>query len=158
MLIATFTSRGEEQTMGLAERLARALEPGDILALRGHLGAGKTCFVRGLVRGLGIEQARVSSPTFVICKEYAEANGLVIEHIDAYRLSGPDDLDSIGWDEMLRSGEVIMAVEWPERLGDALPAARRIDISFQHAGLNERIITVEAEGEIAARLNERFSV
>lgn len=126
----------------MAAALASQLQPGDIVALHGPLGAGKTCFVRGLARGLGLNPKAVSSPTFVICQEYERDHRVRLAHIDAYRLAGPDDLDSIGWDELLESPNTIIAIEWPERVERAIPIHTRIDVTIRHAGEHEREITI----------------
>ncbi|MGD9689842.1 MAG: tRNA (adenosine(37)-N6)-threonylcarbamoyltransferase complex ATPase subunit type 1 TsaE [Phycisphaerales bacterium] len=115
------TSISPEQTAALGAALGALLREGDVLALHGDLGAGKTCLVRGIAAGLGLDTAQVSSPTFVIVSEYtARAPGRaglvpVLMHVDAYRLSGPDDLDSIGWERVI-DGSSIVVVEWAERL------------------------------------------
>ena len=109
------------QTQALARRLAERAGPGAFYALQGDLGAGKTAFVAGLCAGLGI-RAAVSSPTFAIANEYRdESSGRRFLHLDLYRLSGPDELDTIGWDDYLDSGDP-MAVEWPGRAAGRLPA------------------------------------
>ena len=116
------TTHSVAQTQALARRLSERLGPGAFYALSGDLGAGKTAFVAGLCAGLGI-RAAVSSPTFAIANEYRDAaSGRRLVHLDLYRLSGPEELDSIGWDDYLDSGDA-MAVEWPERAGAELPAA-----------------------------------
>jgi len=109
----------ETATALLGNDIAAALRPGDVVALRGDLGAGKTCLVQGLARALGIDAA-VCSPTFTLVNEYRGRDGGRLVHIDLYRLAGPDDLDAIGWDDYLDSGDA-MAVEWPERAGGELP-------------------------------------
>ncbi len=122
--------RGVPGTQALARELAAAFGPRAFYALEGDLGAGKTCFVQGLCDGLGI-RAAVSSPTFAIANEYRdEAAGRRFLHLDLYRLSGPDELDTIGWDDYLDSGDP-MAVEWPDRAAGRLPAgAVRVRISI----------------------------
>ena len=140
-MMLTRTTTSEAETMEVAAELAARLQPGDIIALRGPLGAGKTCFVRGLARGLGLNPASVSSPTFIICQEYERADLLRLAHVDAYRLAGPDDLDSIGWEELLESSNTILAIEWPERIARAIPTESRIDVTFKHTGKHEREIT-----------------
>lgn len=112
--------RGVRETQDFARELARAFGPRAFFALKGDLGAGKTCFVQGLCDGLGI-RAAVSSPTFAIANEYRdEASGRRFLHLDLYRLSGPDELDTIGWDDYLDAGDP-MAVEWPDRAAGRLP-------------------------------------
>lgn len=111
---------GVAETQAFARSLAAAFGPSARYALEGDLGAGKTCFVQGLCEGLGI-RAAVSSPTFAIANEYLDdASGRRLVHLDLYRLSGPDELDSIGWDDYLDAGDPI-AVEWPERAAGRLP-------------------------------------
>ena len=114
------TTQNEAETQAFAAELARRFGPRAFYALRGDLGAGKTCFVQGLARALGIAAA-VCSPTFTLVNEYRGAGGNRLVHADLYRLAGPDDLDAIGWDDYLDSGDA-MAVEWPERAGDQLPS------------------------------------
>jgi tRNA threonylcarbamoyladenosine biosynthesis protein TsaE len=143
-------SASEEQTMDLASKLARLLRPGDLLALEGQLGAGKTCFVRGLARGLGVDPSAISSPTFVICQEHA-GEDVTLVHVDAYRLVGPEDLESIGWNELTSDGRTIIAVEWPSRILSALPSAR-INVTLTHEGANVRRILLNAPMELSDRL------
>lgn len=115
----------EEETMALAVRLAQRLTPGSVLLLSGTLGAGKTAFVRGLAEGLGIDPGEVSSPTFTLVHEY-RGGRLPLSHADLYRLerAGADDL---GLDEIAAAAGVL-AIEWPERLRQALPGAVSIRI------------------------------
>lgn len=123
-------TRSEEETLELAASLARELHPGCVLAIDGQLGAGKTAFVRGLVQGLGGVPGNVSSPTFVISQEY-DIQGTTLVHIDAYRLSGVAELETIGWDEMLAARDAIIAVEWAERIAAALPE-EAVHIVMEH--------------------------
>ena len=107
-----FPSNSEAETEELGNRLAQVLVPGSVVAFTGDLGAGKTAFVRGLARGLGITQ-RVTSPTYTIANEY-EGGRLPLFHFDLYRLSGEDELYEIGWEDYLARGGVC-ALEWSER-------------------------------------------
>lgn len=144
-------SHSADETMRIAADLAQRLCGGALIALRGDLGAGKTCFVRGLARGLGIDPRGVSSPTFVIMHEYESAlrdGPRVLIHIDAYRLHGGGELDAIGWDELLERRDAIIALEWPERVSEALPADR-IDVTIEHRGGEDRFIRIEAVGAAA---------
>jgi tRNA threonylcarbamoyladenosine biosynthesis protein TsaE len=143
-------SASEEQTMDLASGLASRLRPGDLVALEGQLGAGKTCFVRGLARGLGVDPSAISSPTFVICQEHV-GKDVTLVHVDAYRLAGVDDLETIGWNELISDGPTIIAVEWPSRIESALPSAR-IDVTFIHEGANARRISLNAPKALSDRL------
>lgn len=140
-------TRTREETEGLGERIGRAALPGDVIALWGELGAGKTTLVRGLARGLGIDEREVTSPTFVIVHEH-EGGRVPLFHVDLYRL-GPADVGSTGWDEGLAAGGVT-AIEWPDRVADRLPADR-LDLRLAAEG-PEREIVVEPRGERARRL------
>ena len=133
---------GVRGTQDFARELAQSFGPRAFYALEGDLGAGKTCFVQGLCDGLGI-RAAVSSPTFAIANEYRdESSGRRFLHLDLYRLSGPDELDTIGWDDYLDSGDP-MAVEWPERAEGRLPpGAIRVRFSIG-PGLDDRTIEVD---------------
>jgi len=106
-----------EMTQALAERLAALLRPGSTLALHGDLGSGKTCFVTGIARALGISDA-ITSPTFTMINEYQGRFPLC--HMDLYRIREPDELFSLGLDDYL-DGNSIVVVEWAERAGALLP-------------------------------------
>ncbi|MCR5484793.1 MAG: tRNA (adenosine(37)-N6)-threonylcarbamoyltransferase complex ATPase subunit type 1 TsaE [Clostridiales bacterium] len=136
--MTVYNSSSVEETEALACEFAKTLKGGDVVALFGGLGAGKTAFVRGLCRGLGIDDD-VSSPTFALVHEYGKKTRLC--HFDMYRINSFDDLYSTGFYDYLDSG-AILAVEWSENIESFLPdGAIRIDIS-RGAGDNERIITV----------------
>jgi tRNA threonylcarbamoyladenosine biosynthesis protein TsaE len=115
----TEISDSVERTEAIAAALAAAFRGGEVVALHGDLGAGKTQFVRGMLRGLGGEPRAVSSPTFVLLNVY-DGGRLMLYHLDAYRVSGDDDFEAIGFAELLEQGGVV-AVEWPERLERLLP-------------------------------------
>ena len=135
-----FVSDSVEQTEALGARLAGALGPGAVVAFTGDLGAGKTAFIRGLARGLGVPE-RVTSPTFTIVDEH-EGGRLPLFHFDLYRLGGADELYDIGWEDYLARGGVC-AVEWSERMEDALePGAVRVDIR-RGGDDGQRLITIE---------------
>jgi tRNA threonylcarbamoyladenosine biosynthesis protein TsaE len=126
-------------TEAVAADLAASLQPGDVVALDGDLGAGKTQFVRGLLRGLGGDPRLVSSPTYTLLNVYPGGR-LTLYHVDAYRTAGPDDLAGIGLDELLAQGGVL-AVEWPSRAGDLLPG-RRHTVRLTAIGDGTRLIEV----------------
>ena len=135
-----FITNTPEETEALGARLARALEPGAVVAFTGDLGAGKTAFVRGLARGLGV-QDRVTSPTFTIVNEY-EGGRLPLFHFDLYRLGCADELFDIGWEDYLARGGVC-AVEWSERMEELLePGTVRVDLR-RGEDEDRRVITVE---------------
>jgi len=136
----THETAGEAQTVALGVRMAKGLRAGDVVALRGELGAGKTRFVRGLARGLGHDPAMVSSPTFTLLHEYDTPGEIPLVHVDAYRLSSLDDPATIGLDRAF-DGTTIVVIEWPERLGSMLPA-ERFDVLIEHEAPERRTITV----------------
>ena len=106
-----------EATERAGVELAARLRPGDVVGLSGALGAGKTCFIRGLCRGLGVTQT-VSSPTFVLVNQYA--GRAPVYHVDAYRTESLTELIDLGFDELV-SGEGVTIVEWAEKLTPLLP-------------------------------------
>ena len=115
---AEYVTHSERETEDIGAALARTLQPGDVIALRGGLGMGKTAFVRGLARGLGYP-GRVTSPTFALVNEY-EGGRLPLFHFDLYRLDGAGELYDLGWDEYQERGGVC-AVEWSERADELFP-------------------------------------
>ncbi len=143
------SSHGEQETMDLAARLARRLGGGEVICLEGPLGCGKTCFVRGLAAGLGLDASAVCSPSFVICRRYTNHAPLGLVHVDAFRLTGPQDLEAIGWDELVEVTDSVVAVEWPSRIEAALPAGR-IQVVMEHTGLRSRLLTLTAPPALAA--------
>ena len=114
------TSTSVEQTEAVAADLAATLCGGECIALDGELGAGKTQFVRGLVRALGGNPRSVSSPTFVLLNVY-DSGRLKVFHLDAYRVNGSDDFESIGFSELLEQRGVVV-VEWAQRVATLLPS------------------------------------
>jgi tRNA threonylcarbamoyladenosine biosynthesis protein TsaE len=147
--IRTSTSAAETAVIGHA--LGRVLRspqggegqsgegPGDIVLLNGPLGAGKTTLVRGIAAGMGLGGAPVSSPTFVLIHDYEppDAGTPALIHVDAYRLTSEDELDTLGWERVLervRAGEAALVIEWAERLGPgALAGFDAAKIRIEHA-------------------------
>lgn len=135
-----YTTHCEAETEALGEAFARDLPPGSVVALYGDLGCGKTAFVRGMARGMGLE-VLVTSPTFTIVNEYLGDRPLF--HFDMYRLQGPEELYDIGWEDYLaRKG--VCVVEWSENVPGAFEGDE-IRIHFCQTGENDREITVEGE-------------
>lgn len=122
MVVHSF-SPGETEDVG--RKMAEGLRGGEVIALRGGLGAGKTAFVRGLAAGLGY-QGRVQSPTFTIVNEYTGGR-LPLFHFDLYRLGSEDELFEIGWEDYLERGGVC-ALEWSENAGEALGESVRVTL------------------------------
>jgi tRNA threonylcarbamoyladenosine biosynthesis protein TsaE len=130
----------------LGKRLSPVLQKGDVVALRGPLGAGKTCFIKGIARGLGIEE-EITSPSYAIITEYeclVDGEKLPVYHIDAYRLGGDDDFSAIGGEEIV-FGNGISIIEWSDRIPDFIPSgAYRVD--FKIIDDNKRSIKMTKRG------------
>lgn len=140
------TTHDAEETRSLGEAIGRRLGPGDVVALWGELGAGKTVAAQGICLGLGVAEP-VSSPTFTLVQEYR--GRLPVWHLDTYRVRHADELIDLGWEELLRGGGVVL-VEWPERIAEALPE-HRLDIRLQGDG-DDREIELLPRGERARKL------
>jgi tRNA threonylcarbamoyladenosine biosynthesis protein TsaE len=152
MLPVSFTSACAEETSAIGEKLAPMLGKGSIVALKGPLGAGKTCFAKGIARGLGVAE-EVTSPTYTIVSEYAAilaaASPTLLYHIDAYRLKGSDDFISIGGEELLFSDGITL-IEWSERIEDLIPPeALVVEIEIRPG--DERFISLQKKGQIMGR-------
>ena len=140
MSARAFLCQTEQDTESLGVRVAKLLFPHAFLALYGDLGAGKTAFARGVGRGLGTLE--VASPTFTIVREHATMPKLL--HFDAYRVSGPDELFALGFDDYLAE-EAVVLMEWAERTADCLPR-ERLDITISMADDGGRVITMQPHG------------
>ena len=136
--MSEYMSHSEAETEALGARFAKKLPGGAVIAMYGDLGAGKTAFVRGMARGMGLS-CRVSSPTFTIVNEYLGDRELI--HFDMYRLSGADELFDIGWEDYLARGAVC-AVEWSENVEDAF-FGDEIRVTIEKLSDTERKITIE---------------
>ncbi|MDE6659099.1 MAG: tRNA (adenosine(37)-N6)-threonylcarbamoyltransferase complex ATPase subunit type 1 TsaE [Eubacterium sp.] len=122
-----YITKSYEETVALAEKLAKDMPKGTVIGYLGDLGAGKTAFTTGLAKGLGID-VDVSSPTFAICNEY-KGNGKTLYHFDMYRIDGWEDLYSTGFFDFLET-DAYIAAEWSENIYGALPDdAIIVDIS-----------------------------
>lgn len=139
--MSMFISNSPEATEKFAEDFAKTVEPGEVIALFGGLGMGKTAFCRGFAKGMGYE-GEVSSPTFAIVHEYSGGR-LNIYHFDMYRIESFDDLYSTGYFEYLESGGVVIT-EWSENIENVLPESyTKVEIVRGSNDNNSRIITVE---------------
>jgi tRNA threonylcarbamoyladenosine biosynthesis protein TsaE len=126
-----------EETAAAGERLGRALGPGAVVALTGELGAGKTCFIQGVVRGLGVA-AWATSPTFVLVNEYR--GRVPVHHVDLYRVDTLAQIEDLGITELF-GGEDVTLVEWAEKLGPLLPADA-VRVHIHGVGDQPRQITI----------------
>ena len=147
--IALATSQATER---LGAAVARLLRPGDAVLLHGELGAGKSTLARGLVRALTSPDEDVPSPTFTLVQVY-EGPDFPVAHLDLYRLSGPEEVYELGFDEALEEGAVL--VEWPQRLGARLPPDR-LDIELRRTGAggpdDGRLAVLEPHGSFRGRV------
>jgi len=123
--------------------------------LVGALGAGKTAFVQGLAAGLGLDARSVASPTFVIASEYPLADGRRLAHVDLYRVGDWEELEMAGFGDLTRQGTVL-AVEWADRLPEALPADR-LELHLERAGSAARRLEAAALGEASRALLQRWT-
>ena len=137
-LAGNFESSSPEQTLELARRLAGELVPGSVVALVGPLGSGKTLFVKGMARALGVSPSAAVSPTFTLINEYGGTVPLI--HADLYRLEGEEEIADLGLEEYF-DGPGIVAVEWAERARHLLPE-RTVTVRFERLGPDRRRITV----------------
>ena len=143
-----------EQTRALGERIGSLLVGGEVIALIGPLGAGKTQLVKGIAAGNGqTDPTQVTSPSFVLVKEYPGRRYLY--HLDAYRLKGGHDLDALGLDEMIGPDSAV-AIEWADRVEDALPEDR-LTIHIKPTGDTSRVFVLQAGGPSAQRLARRLA-
>jgi tRNA threonylcarbamoyladenosine biosynthesis protein TsaE len=136
------TSRSVAQTERIAGELARSLKGGECVALHGNLGAGKTQFVRGLVGALGANARSVSSPTFVLLNVYSGGR-LTVYHLDAYRVGGAEDFETIGFSELLEQGGVVV-VEWASKVAELLPKDT-IQVHIEPTNKTTRRITIQPD-------------
>jgi len=149
-----YVLRGRAETAAWGEALGRRLRPGDVIALVGDLGAGKTTLTQALARGMGIAEP-VTSPTFTLIQEYP--GRVPMFHVDPYRLESPEEMADLGFDEYFaRNG--VMVVEWADRVAVLLPPERltlRLEIPADAAPDTEdapRLLTAEAAGARAVAL------
>ncbi len=132
-------SENAEQTVAIGFAIGEKAGAGDIFALSGELGAGKTCWTCGLARGVGVDDHyTITSPTFTLINEYPGKYPLY--HFDVYRLNGAGDLDDLGYDEYL-SGKGVIVIEWAEKIVNALPPDI-VTIHFTYVDENKRIIRI----------------
>jgi len=131
----SFTTKSPQKTQGFAQHISQSLQGGDILCLHGNLGSGKTTFTQGLLKSFGAQKP-YTSPTFLIMKEYSlrktkskkqntehtpiESDISTIYHIDAYRI-GSNDMQLLGWEELIQNKHALLIIEWPEKIHDIIP-------------------------------------
>jgi tRNA threonylcarbamoyladenosine biosynthesis protein TsaE len=143
-----YTSRSAEDTERLGRSIGSALQGGEVLALYGELGTGKTTLMRGIAAGAGVPPERVTSPTFVLIHEYV--GRLRLAHADLYRLATTDELAQTGLSDYL-DDRTVVAIEWADRGASELPADR-LDIAFAHEASTTRQVTMTAFGSRSKQL------
>ncbi len=150
MTSKTLPALTEHQLCRLAEDIAFALKPGDVLALKGDLGAGKTTFARAVIRAIsGVGDLEIPSPTFTLVQSYS-AGRFDVAHFDLYRLAAPEELHELGLDHALTKGVAI--IEWPERAAHLLPDDQFVVHLNDTGDPVTRYVTLEASAPLAARL------
>lgn len=145
-------SQSEAETTAFGQRLAGLLSAGDVIALQGPLGAGKTRLVQSIAAALGCGRSFVVSPTFTLIHEYD--GELPVYHVDAYRLKNSDEFLDMGGGELL-SGEGVCLIEWADRIGDLMPRDHlRIEIDV--TGEQSRVFRMRASGPLSQRVVDRL--
>ena len=139
---AVFDSKSEDQTFSLGKKIGRSLVRGDVVAIKGELGAGKSVIVRGICEGLGIAQ-RTRSPSFTFMNRYR--GPVDVYHVDLYRIEHMGELATLGWEEVIYSDSITL-IEWADKLGSLLPSAS-LDISIEMTGEETRRILLRANAE-----------
>ncbi len=134
-----FHTKTAEETIALGEKIGNLLKPGDVIAMRGTLAAGKTTITKGISKALGVDDV-VTSPTFCLISEY-EGSKMPLYHMDVYRLEGAEDFINLGVDDMLY-GNVVCVIEWSEKVQSELPK-KTITMTFIPQENGEREITIE---------------
>ena len=133
--IIEITSSSAEQTIEIARLIGKKLKAGDLLALSGELGSGKTCFTKGLAQGLDVSaEYQITSPTFTLINEYPAR--CKFHHFDVYRLNNYSELEDLGYEEYL-SGEGVVVIEWAEKIAKLIPGDS-IFINFEYVDENSR--------------------
>jgi tRNA threonylcarbamoyladenosine biosynthesis protein TsaE len=148
-------THSSEETMALATRVGAVLRAGDVVALVGELGAGKTVFAKGIARALGVQDV-VVSPTFTLVREYAGVD-VPLVHVDVYRLDHLQELHDAGFDELV-GGPGVTVVEWGDRVSAMLPVDR-LDVVLVHDDDrdDDRVVTLEPAGSSWATRHETLA-
>ncbi len=145
-------SNSAMQTQRLGARLGELARPGDLYCLEGELGSGKTCFVQGLGKGLGVP-THIHSPTFILANEH-RGGRLPLFHIDVYRVRSPEEALAFGLEDYY-TDEGVCVIEWAEKIKPALPP-EHLWIKFSHLGEAKRSIVIQAHGSKYESLLEEF--
>ena len=141
-----YITNSAEETIELGKKLGAKLKGGEVIALTGQLGTGKTHIIKGIVHGAGAEdqETSVNSPTFVIVNEYR--GRFDIYHIDAYRIESTKEFEMLGFDDFLYPDSVVL-VEWADKVSDIIETTEHIKIQMEHVAQTQRQITITWPGE-----------
>jgi tRNA threonylcarbamoyladenosine biosynthesis protein TsaE len=135
-----FTTHSAEETTALGRELAAELKPGQMVLLRGDLGAGKTTLVKGIAEGFQAAEAdRVTSPTFTLIHEYRGPQ-VTLYHIDLYRIDTPRELDTLAIDDLMDANSILL-IEWGEKF-ERFRRERDVEIAIEHRGGDERLVRI----------------
>jgi tRNA threonylcarbamoyladenosine biosynthesis protein TsaE len=138
------------KTFYIGRILGEALTAGDIVALTGELGAGKTCLTQGIARGLGVPEVyQITSPTFTLVNEYPGRLNLI--HLDVYRLSGSRDLQDLGYEEFF-FGRGVTVIEWAEKIQDIIPE-KSLSVTMAYLDQNQRSIDMKGQPDQITRIS-----
>jgi tRNA threonylcarbamoyladenosine biosynthesis protein TsaE len=150
--VLTLESKSPEQTQRIGRALMDQLPEGALIALHGELGAGKTCFVRGMAEAIGAAD-QVTSPTFTIVHEYRGTRPII--HLDLYRITEPRQVLDLGYEELFTPKQGVCVVEWADRADELLPS-RRVDVRLTHVDAGERRIEIADQGVLPAKWTSRL--
>jgi len=146
-----FNTKSPEETMRLGRKIGKLLKQGDVIALIGNLGAGKTVISKGLCSGLGVKEDYITSPTYTIINQYD--GKIPVYHIDLYRLKNLDELYNLGWDEYIY-GNGACIIEWADKAAEMLPE-EYLMVNLEVTGTNKRQIILQAKSSSYENLLER---
>ena len=147
-----FITNSPEETVHLGRKIGKLLKQGDVVALLGNLGAGKTVIANGLCSGLGVKENYITSPTYTIVNQYD--GRIPVYHIDLYRLNDSKELYNLGWDEYIY-GHGACVIEWADKAKEMLPE-EYLMVNIKVTGTNKRKIILQAKGSSYRNLLERL--
>lgn len=142
-------SNSTGETKSLGKKFSRSLARGDVVLLEGSLGAGKTTFIKGILKGFGFNDKEIVSPSFTIIREY-KYRLFPIYHIDLYRIDKKEELINLGYQEYFYTPQGLSLIEWGQRVEDILPQYLKVTLSFM--GIDKRSIRITSKGYLKEKL------